>query len=42
MALGRTDEAADAWRAARAVPVADPEDRAIVEAALAALETTLV
>lgn len=31
-ALGRDAEAADAWRAARAVPIADPEDRAIVEA----------
>ena len=31
-ALGRTEEAAEAWAAARSVAVADPEDRAIVEA----------
>lgn len=31
-ALGRDDESLAAWRAARAVPVEDPEDRAIVEA----------
>ncbi len=31
-ALGRSDEAAEAWRTAKAVPVADPEDLAIVEA----------
>ncbi len=31
-ALGRPEESLDAWRAARAVPVDDPEDRAIVEA----------
>ena len=36
-ALGRADEAAAAWRAARTVEVADPEDRAIVEADFAAL-----
>jgi len=29
---GRDDEAAAAWTAARAVPIADPEDRAIVDA----------
>jgi uncharacterized protein YndB with AHSA1/START domain len=34
-ALGRTGDAADEWAAARAVPVADPEDQAIVEADLA-------
>ena len=40
-ALGRVDEAADAWAAARAVDVADPEDRAIVEADFAALAPVL-
>ena len=40
-ALGRADEAASAWAAARAVEVADPEDRAIVEADLAVLEPVL-
>ncbi|WP_432476531.1 SRPBCC domain-containing protein [Nocardioides sp. GXQ0305] len=39
-ALGRTDEAGAAWRAARAVEVADPEDRAIVEADFAAAAPT--
>lgn len=34
-ALGRTDEAAEAWRAAKAVPIADPEDQAILDADLA-------
>ena len=34
-ALGRTDAAADAWAAAKAVPIADPEDQAIVDADLA-------
>lgn len=34
-ALGRTDEAAEAWAAAKATPIADPEDQAIVEADLA-------
>lgn len=34
-ALGRSDEAAIAWDAAKAVPVADAEDLAIVEADLA-------
>jgi hypothetical protein len=34
-ALGRADEAASAWAAAKAVPVADAEDRAVVEADLA-------
>lgn len=34
-ALGRTAEAAVEWEAARAVPVADPDDRAIVDADLA-------
>ena len=33
--LGRDEEAAEAWAAARAVPVADDEDRAHVEADLA-------
>lgn len=33
--LGRTDEAASEWVAARAVPIADPDDRAAVEADLA-------
>ena len=40
-ALGRADEAAAAWRAARAVEVADPEDRAIVESDFAALAPVL-
>ena len=31
-ALGRVDESLDAWRTAKGVPVADPEDLAIVEA----------
>ena len=31
-ALGRQTESAAEWAAARSVPVADPEDRAIVEA----------
>lgn len=31
-ALGREAEAREAWLAAKAVPIADPEDRAIVEA----------
>jgi uncharacterized protein YndB with AHSA1/START domain len=31
-ALGRLDEALDEWAAAKAVPIADPEDLAIVEA----------
>lgn len=39
--LGRTDEAAVAWAAARAVEVADPEDRAIVEADFADLQPIL-
>ena len=34
-ALGRDEPARQAWRAARSVPVADPQDRAIVEADLA-------
>lgn len=34
-ALGRHDEAVTAWSAARGVPIADTEDRAIVEADLA-------
>jgi uncharacterized protein YndB with AHSA1/START domain len=34
-ALGRTDEAAEEWARAHAVPIADPEDKAIVEADLA-------
>jgi uncharacterized protein YndB with AHSA1/START domain len=34
-ALGRTDDAAVAWVAAKGTPVADPEDREIVEADLA-------
>ena len=33
--LGRDGEAAAAWAAAKAVPVADPEDRAVLEADLA-------
>ena len=40
-ALGRADEAAAAWRSARSVEVADPEDRAIVEADFAALAPVL-
>ena len=32
LGLGRDEEAAAAWAAATAVPVADPEDRAVVEA----------
>jgi tetratricopeptide (TPR) repeat protein len=40
-ALGRVDEAAAAWRAARDVPVAAAEDRAIVEADFAALDSVL-
>jgi tetratricopeptide (TPR) repeat protein len=31
-ALGRHTESEEAWRAAKAVPIADPEDRAIVDA----------
>ena len=31
-ALGREAESREAWLAAKAVPIADPEDRAIVEA----------
>ena len=34
--LGRSDEAADELAAARAVPIADAEDRAIIESDLAA------
>ena len=34
-ALGRTDDAAVAWAAAKATPIADPEDQAIVDADLA-------
>jgi uncharacterized protein YndB with AHSA1/START domain len=34
-AVGRTEEAMVAWRAAKETPVADPEDRAIVEGDLA-------
>jgi len=33
-ALGRRDEAAEVWAAAREVPISDPEDRAVVEADL--------
>ncbi len=40
-ALRRSDEAAAAWAAARAVDVADPEDRAIVEADFADLQPLL-
>ncbi len=40
-ALGRADEAAAAWREARAVEVADPEDRAIVESDFAELAPVL-
>ncbi|HEX6151508.1 SRPBCC domain-containing protein [Nocardioides sp.] len=39
--LGRSDEAAAAWAAARAVDVADPQDRAIVEADFADLQPIL-
>lgn len=40
-ALGRADEARHEWAAARAVPIADPEDRAVVEADFAGgLEAT--
>jgi len=39
--LGRSQEATEAWREARAVEVADPEDRAIVESDFAALEPVL-
>ncbi len=39
--LGRGDEARAAWRAARSVEVADPEDRAIVEADFAAFAPVL-
>lgn len=34
-ALGRSGEAAEVWAAAAAVPIADPEDRAVVEVDLA-------
>ena len=34
-ALGRNDEAAYEWAAAKAVPIVDPEDQAIVDADLA-------
>lgn len=34
-ALGRTDEAATAWQAAKDTPIADPEDKEIVDADLA-------
>jgi len=40
-ALGRTDEAATAWRDARAVQVADAEDRAIVDSDFADLVPVL-
>jgi uncharacterized protein YndB with AHSA1/START domain len=40
-ALGRTDEAAASWAAATAVPVADDQDRAIVEADFADYEETV-
>ena len=39
--LGRADEAAQAWAAARAVEVADPEDRAIVDSDFAELTPVL-
>ncbi len=39
--LGRFAEATDAWSAARAVPVADAEDREILDADLARLEPLL-
>lgn len=34
-ALGRSEEAATEWAAAKAVPIADPEDQAILDADLA-------
>jgi uncharacterized protein YndB with AHSA1/START domain len=34
-ALGRTDEAAGAWAAAKSTPIADPDDKAIVDQDLA-------
>ena len=34
-ALGRTEDAATEWAAAKAVPIADPEDQAILDADLA-------
>lgn len=34
-ALGRSEEAAEVWAAAKAVPVADADDRAVLEADLA-------
>ena len=34
-ALGRTDDAANEWAAAKAVPIADPEDQVIFDADLA-------
>lgn len=40
-ALGRTDEAVEAWVDARAVEVADDEDRAIVESDFAQLKAEL-
>ena len=40
-ALGRADEASAAWRDARAVEVADAEDRAIVESDFAELAPVL-
>lgn len=40
-ALDRAEEAATAWAAARAVEVADPEDRAIVESDFADLQPVL-
>lgn len=40
-AIGRTDEAAEAWASARAVEVADDDDRALLEADLAAAATVL-
>jgi uncharacterized protein YndB with AHSA1/START domain len=40
-ALGRADEAAAAWREARAVEVSDPEDRAIVASDFAELTPVL-
>jgi uncharacterized protein YndB with AHSA1/START domain len=40
-ALGRTEEAAAAWTAARAVEVVDADDRALLEADLAAAATVL-
>lgn len=41
LGLGRADEAATAWSVARAVDVADPEDRAIVESDFAELAPAL-